>query len=116
MALWLYLLFFADPFEASFREGVVALNRGDFPAAQTQLEAASRLHPRDARVWLALAQTYAQLHEQPLARKAAGTAEELGGDPGILHGLSLFYESAAGRVPVALWKPPTGRSSYPAFL
>jgi tetratricopeptide (TPR) repeat protein len=95
MALWLVLLFFADPFEAAFRAGVLALNQNDLPQAETQLEAASRVQPRNPRVWLALAQTYWKLRKLPASQEAARKAETFSPDPVVLHGLSVYHEQMA---------------------
>ena len=56
--LWLVLLFFAGQFDLVFRAGLVALNNNDLVLAESQLESASKLQPRNPKVWLALAQTY----------------------------------------------------------
>jgi len=91
MALWLFLLFFADPFDTAFRAGILALNQNDLPQARTQLESASRIQPGNPRVWLALAQTYWKLGKRPEAEEAARKAETSNPDPLVLHGLSVYY-------------------------
>ena len=92
--VWLLLALFAGQFESAFRAGVVALNQNDLPAAQAQLEAASRLQPDNPQVWLALAQTYWKLRRPDTAKAAAERAESLGSDDVVLHGLVLFYSEA----------------------
>ena len=37
-----------------FRTGLIALERGDLQSARSNLEQASKLAPRDGRVWVAL--------------------------------------------------------------
>lgn len=90
-------LLLAQPgdFEARYREGLLALNRNALRAARSHLEAAGKLQPRNARVWVALAQTYWKLEDRALSGKAAAQAEKLGGeDPAVLRSLALYY---AGR-------------------
>jgi len=59
------------------------------------LEAASRLRPREASVWLALAQTYWKLHQSEPAQAAARSAEALTADPAILRGLAVYYSETS---------------------
>jgi tetratricopeptide (TPR) repeat protein len=92
--IWLFVVLFAGQFETTFRAGLVALNENNLTVAEAQLEAASKLEPKDARVWLALAQTYRKLHKLPAAQTAAGKAEVLATDPVIMHGLALYYSEA----------------------
>ncbi len=70
----------------------MALQRGDLASAQTNLEAASKLAPRDGRVWIALSQTYWRLHQEAeaenAAAKAAGFAPE---DAVVLQSLAIYY-------------------------
>jgi tetratricopeptide (TPR) repeat protein len=88
----LLLLFAPTSFEDSFRTGLVALQRGDLVAAQTNLEAASKLAPRDGRVWVALSQTYWRIHKEAdaedAAAKAAAFAPE---DAVVLQSLAIYY-------------------------
>src|SRR2546425_9310447 len=89
----LILLLLADPqFEALLRQGLVALDHSDLPAALSSLERASKLQPKDARVWLALAQADRRSGRPKLAREAASRAAALAPeDPVILHGLAIFH-------------------------
>jgi tetratricopeptide (TPR) repeat protein len=89
----LLLMFAASTsFDDSFRAGLLALQRGDLASAQTNLEAAGKLAPRDGRVWVALSQTYWRLHKNADAEDAAGKAAALGPeDPAVLQGLSIYY-------------------------
>jgi tetratricopeptide (TPR) repeat protein len=87
----LFLLFFAGQFDTAFRSGLVALNEGNLNVAEAQLQAASQLEPKDARVWLALARTYWRLHKLPAAQSAAATAEGLASNATVLHGLAVYY-------------------------
>ena len=87
----------ASPGEDALRAGLMALQRGDLAAAQSNLEAASRETPRDGRVWVALAQTYWKLHRDADAEAAAGKAAAVGPeDPAVLQGLAIYY-SETGR-------------------
>jgi tetratricopeptide (TPR) repeat protein len=89
----LLLLFAASSSsDDSFRAGLLALQRGDLAAAQTNLEAAGKLAPRDGRVWIALSQTYWRLHKNAEAEDAADKAATLAPeDPAVLQGLSIYY-------------------------
>ncbi|HEY3840150.1 MAG TPA: tetratricopeptide repeat protein [Bryobacteraceae bacterium] len=82
----------ASPQDEQLRAGLLALQRGDLAVAQTTLETASRLAPRDGRIWIALAQAYWRLHRtgdaEEAAAKAAAVAPE---DPPVLQGLSIYY-------------------------
>jgi tetratricopeptide (TPR) repeat protein len=86
---WLLLLFAAStPVEDAFRAGLLALQRGDLSAAQASLETASKLAPRDGRVWVALSQAYWRLHKNAEAEVAAVLAPE---DPAVLQSLAIYY-------------------------
>jgi len=68
------------------------LQSGDLAAARTNLETASKLAPRDGRVWVALSQTYWRLHKDAEAEEAAGKAATLAPeDPAVLQGLTIYY-------------------------
>jgi tetratricopeptide (TPR) repeat protein len=80
------------PQDESLRAGLMALQRGDLASAQTSLEAASRLAPRDGRVWLALAQVYWRQHRASDAEDAAARASAVAPEePAVLQGLSIYY-------------------------
>lgn len=88
----LFLFLFGSGADDSFRAGLVALERGDLAAAQTNLEEARRLAPRDGRVWIALSQTYWKQHKNADAEAAAGQAAALAPeDPAVLQGLTIYY-------------------------
>ena len=88
MLLALLLLLVDD----SFRTGLIALERGDLQSARSNLEQASKLAPRDGRVWVALSQTYWRLHRNAEAEDAAGKAATLAPeDPVVLHSLAIYY-------------------------
>jgi len=92
--LALLFLLGANPtsFESAYRAGLTALEQNQLPAAEAQLETASKLKPGDPRVWLALAQTYRRLKKDQTFRAALGKAESLAGnDPVTLHGLAFLY-------------------------
>jgi len=93
--VWFLLVLLADQFETTFHAGLVALNQGNLAVAQSQLESASRMHPRDSRVWLSLAQTYWKLHQPQPAQIAARKAEEFADDPAVLRALAFYYSEAA---------------------
>ena len=88
----LVLLFAAGSNDDSFRTGLTALQSGDLAAAQSNLEAASKVAPRDGRVWVALSQTYWRLHKDAEAEEAAGKAAVLAPeDPVVLQSLAIYY-------------------------
>jgi Flp pilus assembly protein TadD len=92
LAVLLVLLAAASTFDDSFRAGLLALQRGDLAAAQTSLEAASKLAPRDGRVWVALSQTYWRQHKNAEAEESAGKAASLAPeDPAVLQSLAIYY-------------------------
>ena len=93
--LCLLLFFLADSFEGTYREGLVALNDNNLATAEATLESASKLQPQDARVWLALAQTYWKLRKSQAAAVAAKRAESFARDPAILHALAFYHSEAA---------------------
>jgi len=116
--VWLFLVLFAGQFESNFRDGLTALNENNLTLAESQLEAALQLQPENARVWLALAQTYWKLHKEPLAQTAAHNAQIWGSeDPVVLHALSIFYSetadysNAAKTLQAAIGRNP-GEESY----
>jgi len=95
--LALLLLLFADAasFEATFRAGLTALSQNQLAAAQAQLEAAAKLKPADAHVWLALAETYRKLKQDESSQAAIAKAESLAGnDPATFHGLAFLYSES----------------------
>jgi tetratricopeptide (TPR) repeat protein len=80
----------------SFRTGLIALQRGDLAAAQIKLEAASKLAPRDGRVWVALSQTYWRLHRNADAGEAASKAAALAPeDAVVLQSLAIYYSETS---------------------
>jgi tetratricopeptide (TPR) repeat protein len=86
------LLAAATTFDEAYRAGLMALQQNHLMEARTNLENAARLQEGDARVWLALAQTYRKLQEPAKANDAAEKAARLAsGDPRILHLLGVFY-------------------------
>jgi tetratricopeptide (TPR) repeat protein len=88
----LLLLFAASSFDETFQNGLTALQRGDLVLARTNLETASKLAPRDGRVWIALSQTYWRLHLNTDAKRAADKASAFGReDPVVLRGLAIYY-------------------------
>lgn len=101
MVLALLLLLAASAhsatFEESFRAGLLALQRNDLAAAQTNLEAASKLDPSNGRVWVALSQTYRKLKDNTRADAAASQAETLGQRDGVVQSTLVLYYSEGGQ-------------------
>jgi len=90
IALFLFAASFA--LDDSYRAGLIALQQGDLTAAQTNLEAARKLAPRDGRIWVALSQTYWRLHRSPEAEDAAAKAAAFApDDPVVLQALTIYY-------------------------
>jgi tetratricopeptide (TPR) repeat protein len=89
----LLLLFAASTaFDDSLRAGLLALQRGDLASASANLEAASKLAPRDGRAWVGLSQTYWRLHRDADAENAAAKAAAVApDDAAVLQGLSIYY-------------------------
>jgi tetratricopeptide (TPR) repeat protein len=92
VVLALLLLLASATFEESFRTGLLALQRNDLNAAQSNLEAAAKLAPNNGRVWVALAQTYWKRKAHVKADAAAARAEALAPrDPLVLSSLAIYY-------------------------
>jgi tetratricopeptide (TPR) repeat protein len=112
---WLFLVLFADQFDSAFRAGLMALNEGNLAAAESQLEAAARLQPQDARVWLALARTYWKSHKLEKAQSAARNAESFAADASVLKGLSVYYSESSEYAKAAdLLQAAIARNPYEA--
>src|SRR5580698_3228912 len=76
----------------SFRAALIDLERGDLASAQSNLEAAIKVSPRDGRAWVALSQTYWRLHKNTEAEVAASKAAAFSSeDPVVLQGLAIYY-------------------------
>lgn len=89
----LLLLLAAGSFEDSFRAGLLALQSGDLPAAQSSLETAARLQPSNGRVWVALAQVYSREQRASEANAAALKAQSFAAkDPGVTQILGVYYQ------------------------
>lgn len=102
LVFFIPLLAAAATFEDTFRAGLVALQRGDLTEAESNLEAASGLAPRNGRVWIALAQTYRRLHREAQADEAAEKANRLApDDPAVLQTLSLYYSESGATLKAA---------------
>jgi tetratricopeptide (TPR) repeat protein len=101
--VWFLLVFsaFAGRFDAEFREGLIALNESNYALARSKLETASQLEPRNAEVWVALAETYRKLNQQELERTAARNAEQYCASASAFRALSLYYSEAADFVKAA---------------
>jgi tetratricopeptide (TPR) repeat protein len=93
VTLVLFLLFSPQAdFRTEFVKGLKALNGQDLATARESLTAAARMQPANARVQVALAQTYWRLKQPVLATAAAQKAEKLGArDPVTLRALAAFY-------------------------
>ena len=87
-----YIALFAGQFDATFREGLIALNQNNLAVAESKLESATQLEPHNGRAWVALAQTYWKEHKAAQARSAAQSADAWAGDDAIArNALKLFY-------------------------
>lgn len=97
--LFVLLLFFAfspigatATFDETFRAGLIALQRGDLAAAESDLQEAAKLQPGNGRVWIALSQTFWRRHELGKAEDAAARAATLGPkDAAVLQSLVIYY-------------------------
>jgi tetratricopeptide (TPR) repeat protein len=82
----------AQSFEDEFRGGLLALSRNDLVQARQHLENASHMHPDNATVWAALAETYLRGKQMTQANEAAGRAAGLApADSPAQHALAMFY-------------------------
>jgi len=110
---WLCAVLFAGQFETAFHDGLVALNHNNLAAAQAQLESASKLEPRDPRVWLALAQTYRKLSKVDLAAAAVRNAEAFAADAPLFKALAIYYSEAGDSAKAAeMLRSAIGRNAY----
>jgi Flp pilus assembly protein TadD len=101
-ALILLTLLAADPQPADLlKQGLIALQQGRVVEARADLERASRLDPKNAVVWTALAQAYLKSNQPQLASAAAEKAEKIAPlDPIVSHALAIYY-SETGQLPHA---------------
>jgi Flp pilus assembly protein TadD len=78
------------------REGLIALEHGQLAEARKDLEQARAADPKNAYISSSLAEVYLRMREPKLARRAAETAERLGGgsDPILAHALAMYYSEA----------------------
>jgi Flp pilus assembly protein TadD len=82
----------AQSFDSAYRAGLIALGQNNLAEAESNLEAAAKLAPSNARVWAALAETWTKLGKTDDADRAAEKAELLGSaDPLVDHALALYY-------------------------
>ena len=101
MVFALFLILSAA-FEESFRAGLLALQRNDLKTASTSLSAAAKLEPGNARVWIALAQTYRKLNEHAKADAAAANAVRLGPKDALVQkSLAIYYSESQQILPAA---------------
>ena len=92
-------------FDAAYRAGLQALQENRLPEAQSQLEAASKMQPRNPQVWLALAQTYFKEKKKPMADAAALRAETLGAaDPVVLQALAFYFAESQNPAKAAVFE------------
>ena len=86
----------SETFQDVFRNGLLALQRNDLAAAEADLQSAAGMQPENARVWVALAQTYRKRGELKKADDAAQEAGKLGAnDSAVLGTLAIYYFEAA---------------------
>lgn len=94
LSLLVFALLAADPNPPQdlLKLGLLALQKGNIAEARADLEQASRIDPKNAYVWSALAQTYFRANEPQLASAAAEKAERIGGrDRVVSHALAMYY-------------------------
>ena len=94
VAVLFLFLFAADPnaAQALLKQGLVALQKGNLPEAQKDLEQASQLDPRNPLVQSSLAELYLRLNQPEKALGAAKDAEADGaGNPVVARALAIFY-------------------------
>ncbi len=78
--------------QALLKQGLVALQQGNLPEAQKDLEQASHIDPKNPFVRSSLAEVYLRLEEPQKALDAAKAAEEDGaGNQVIVRALGMFY-------------------------
>ena len=113
------LLFLASSpaFDASLRAGLLALEKNDLAQARANLENAAQIEPSDAKVWVALAQTFWKLHDVNEAKEAASKAERLGPqDVAVQHALPMTYTrqelDGSLRYDIRLQPPESGSIAY----
>lgn len=83
-------------FDDLYRKGLVALQQGDLVEARSSLQQASKLQPKNARVWIGLAQTLWKLHDTGNSDAAAAKALEYGsGDTVVLSTLVIYYSESS---------------------
>ena len=90
----LVFLLSTDPALATslLQQGLVALKEGHTVEARKRLEEASQNDPKNAYVWVSLAETYRRLQEGRLASDAAEHASKLAPDDAVVsHGLAIYY-------------------------
>ncbi len=93
--------------EVQYRRGVTLLREKKFAEAAGQLEAAARLSPGVAPVWLAVAHARLETGRVAEARAAAAEARKLGAaDSNIARGLATFYRQLAKKLLAA--REPSG--------
>ena len=88
--------------DSPLRLGLRALEQKDFPSAVQYLEQATKTTPRDASIWILLAQARFAAGHADAGLEAATKAEAVGGgDPDIQHGLAFLYAELAHDYPKA---------------
>jgi len=68
----------SQTFQEQLRRGLLALQRNDLISAEANLQGAALLQPRNARVWVALSQTFWKHNEPAKAEEAAEKAGQTG--------------------------------------
>ncbi len=104
----------APGFDSLLQRGLLALERGDPRAAEVSLEEAGKQRPRDARVWIGLAQTYRRSGRVEAAKEAADRAAQFApADPMVLRALAVVYaESKAWDGAIAALREALRLSPY----
>jgi len=86
----------SQSFDSAYRAGLIALGQNKLAEAESSLEAAAKLAPSNARVWVALAETWTKLGKTNDADRAAEKAESFGStDSLVAHALALYYSQTS---------------------
>jgi len=92
----------SQTFQEQLRRGLLALQRNDLISAEANLQSAALLQPRNARVWVALSQTFWKHNEPAKAEEAAEKASTFAGnDSAVLQSLVIYYSESGQRFKAA---------------
>ena len=86
----------AQSFDSAYRAGLIALGQNKLAEAESNLQTAAKLAPSNARVWAALAETWAKMGKTNDADHAAEKAESFGSaDSLVSHALAIYYSQTS---------------------